>query len=105
MINLHYEIEHDVYVGEDIETIVTGEFDYEVEPTKEDYVDYLMETERFASIKKDWADKQTGSIMRDTIEALLDYYDWLKDGIDEDEGFVNYLHDAYEDEAMDAYND
>lgn len=74
------------------------EYDYEVEIRAEDIIDYSVSPSIYKSLNRD-AFKGFTLAVKELLE--MGYLDDLE----HDEGFIDYIHDKYEDEAYDEYLD
>jgi len=84
----------------------TNEYEFEVEPTEDDYADYLI----CVSVKQpEFKTKDEGSHWYNTVfNALCDVMhdsDDFRDLLDQDSDFYDYLKEKYEEEAYEAYQD
>lgn len=80
------------------------EFEYEIEPTNDDYADFLFggEDKRMAFLRYDHADHmRLGASI--AIEHILETFDFIKENLDDDPEFKEFLKDRYEDEAYGSH--
>ena len=77
-------------------------FEYEVEPTTNDFIDYLcpdmltpFETKAEAAAWKKGA--------KDALSHALRFYDAFKEEVEDDDDFKDYLLDVYQSQALEAY--
>ena len=73
----------------------THYLDYEIEPTLDDYMDYLIE--KVITVK--FPDKATSAWARLALGEFIVEFD-LKDQFEEDDEFKEFLEERYYDEAM-----
>lgn len=94
----HYHTEH----CDDIE------YEYEVDPTEDDFLDYLAPDFRFMEKFKDLPKEQIKLLQQGAEEAIrliLGSYEDLKDWIEEEDEFVEFMTERYEDDARQAFEE
>lgn len=77
------------------------EYEFEVEPTLDDYIEYLMPDapKNMMPLEKKGFAKGAAT----ALSNVLDDYDELKEAIEEEDGFEEFMHDKYEEEAHDRF--
>lgn len=84
------------YEEQDYETV--DEFEYEIDYTFKDILDYVKSKEY-----KDWSkEKKDGFVAG--VEMLYDFFsDTIEDSLEEDDDFIEFIKEKYEDEALEHY--
>lgn len=80
------------------------EFEYDIEPTNDDYSDFLFSwnDKKKAFVGYDHADHmRLGASI--AIEHILETFDFIKESLNEDPEFKDFLKDRYEDEAYESH--
>ena len=100
-VTLVYEI--DDYDLEDVRGPMPNDryVEYECEPTLEDCFDFLFPLARQNEMSEGYTSPICFKMgMEAAIKTLLEEWDWVKDALEEDEDFKEYLKEAYRDEAL-----
>lgn len=84
------------YEEEDYETV--DEFEYEIDYTFKDILDYVKSKKY-----DDWSiEKKEGFVAG--VEMLYDFFsDTIEDSLEEDDDFIEFIKEKYEDEALENY--
>lgn len=103
-IELVYDLDDD-YDLEEIRGPIRHQryLEYECDPTLEDYVDYLLPMKLQKDLSEAWKGNEGVAYrngLRDGLREFLRNEDWVRDTLDEDDDFREYLKEAYRDEAL-----
>lgn len=84
------------YEEQDYETV--DEFEYEIDYTFKDILDYVKSKKY-----DDWSiEKKEGFVAG--VEMLYDFFsDTIEDSLEEDDDFIEFIKEKYEDEALENY--
>ena len=77
---------------------VEVDFDYDVTPTNDDYFEYIAGLVHCTS---NWTSKEW-SYARKLFDALVREELLNTESLEEDDGFIDYMKEAYEEQAHDA---
>lgn len=100
MITLHYKFEVEANVADYVDVVDTVDYDYDVDPKIDDYIDYLLQTKEFRG-----TDDNPVYVagMKESLKRLMGTWDWVKDGLEDDDEFIDFLKDRYYYKAKSAW--
>lgn len=90
-----------------IEEMEDVEFEYEVEPDDSDYIEYLMPDfygEQWKNLEKKDRDLMLKGA-KVAIANIISDFDSLKEELEEDDNFEEFIRDRYEEEARKAFDE
>ena len=99
---IHYEFIGEYEVDENrTDTWGIGSYDFEVDPDYDDYIDFLLSYKARQEIFYGYENPSAMSLGASVaLRHILSENDFIGEYLNEDQDFIEYMRDEYEDEAQ-----